>query len=186
MRCFVALWPDDAARGRLDALAHALHERWPHTRRMRRPNLHLTLAFIGELDEDRASNVAAQLAVLAVEPFAWTLEATGAFDGARVLWAGGAADVRLDALAARVRALLDGLRVHYDRKPFAAHVTLLRNLRRADAAGASAAIEPPIAWQVGQPVLVRSITDDAGTRYVTVEAPAAARPFGERQQNTAR
>jgi RNA 2',3'-cyclic 3'-phosphodiesterase len=167
LRCFVALQPDEAARGRLDELARAQQARFPSARRMRRENLHLTLAFIGAIDRALARLVAARLAGERPEPFAWSLDQLGAFGNSRVLWAGGA-DPRLAALAAQSRRLLDELAVHYDRKPFVAHVTLLRNVPREAARAVSAPIEPPVRWQAGMPVLLQSTTDASGTRYTPV------------------
>jgi 2'-5' RNA ligase len=167
IRCFVALQPDDAARQRLDAIAGEWQARLPAARRMRGDNLHLTLAFIGALEADRAGEVAARLAALPQAPVDWTLGAVGAFGGARVLWAGGS-DAQLDALAARVRALLDELGVRFDRKPFVAHVTLLRKLPREAVREADGAIEPPLRWHAGAAVLLQSLTGAEGTRYVPV------------------
>ncbi len=98
LRCFVALQPDQAALERLDRLADEQHARFPMARRMRRENLHLTLAFIGALQAERARQVAARLAVEEPSPFDWSLDELGAFAGARVLWVGGA-EAQLEALA---------------------------------------------------------------------------------------
>jgi len=173
IRCFVALQPDAAARDRLDALASAQHSRFPNARRIRRDNLHLTLAFIGALDAGIARSVARHLAAQTAEPFDWTLGDLGVFGRARVLWVGGA-DARLDALAARIRALLDALDVHYDRKPFVAHVTLLRKLPRDASREAALKVEPPILWRAAAPVLLQSKTDTEGTHYAPVEAAAGS------------
>jgi RNA 2',3'-cyclic 3'-phosphodiesterase len=167
IRGFVALQPDEAARERLDQLAGEQHARFPSARRMRRENLHLTLAFIGALDADLAQQVAAHLAAERAEPFTWSLDAVGAFGGAGVLWAGGS-DAQLGALAARSRRLLDELGVRFDRKPFVAHVTLLRKVPREAAREAAHRIEPPILWQAGTPVLLESKTDAQGARYTPV------------------
>jgi 2'-5' RNA ligase len=169
IRCFVALQPDEAARDRLDRLAEAQQSLFPRARRMRRENLHLTLAFIGALDSEAARRVVARLAAEPIEPFDWTLDAVGTFGGARVLWAGGS-DARLQALAQRARRLLDELGIGYDRKPFVAHVTLLRNVPRAAATAAALAIEPPILWHAVAPVLLQSTTSADGTRYTPVAA----------------
>lgn len=165
MRCFVALWPDDAARERLAAVAREQQRRFPRARAMRAENLHLTLAFIGELDETRAAKVAAVLDALPFESFGWTLDAVGAFDRARVLWAAGPDCAPLAALAQRVRALLDELRVRYDRKPFVAHVTLLRDLTRDDARRAAAPIAPPVVWRADRPQLLQSVQREGRLRY---------------------
>ena len=173
MRCFVALWPDAAARARLAALADEQGTLHRGARAMRAENLHLTLAFIGELDEPRARAAAQAVVRLEAPPFVWTLERLGVFARARVLWAGGPRCEALEALATRVRAALDALAIAYDRKPFAAHATLLRNLPRSAAHTAASPIAPPIVWRAARPVLLRSATEAGRLRYV--EVPDAAR-----------
>ncbi len=163
MRCFIGIWPDAPARARLDVTARDLHALVPAARRMRAGNLHLTLAFIGSLDEKVAARVAARLEEFPHAPFDWLLDSTGAFAGAHVAWAGGAEDERLSQLAGRTRDLLDTLAVSYDRKRFAAHVTLLRDVDRAAALAGS--IAPPIVWRVEKPLLLRSLSAADGTRY---------------------
>ncbi|MCX8115386.1 MAG: RNA 2',3'-cyclic phosphodiesterase [Burkholderiaceae bacterium] len=165
MRCFVALSPDDAARERLAAGVREQQRRFPRARAMCAENLHLTLAFIGELDAARAAEVTSALDALPFESFVWTLDAVGAFDRARVLWAAGPDCEPLSQLAQRVRSVLDALRVPYDRKPFVAHVTLLRDLTRSDAQRAAAPIVPPIAWRAGRPQLLCSVHSEGRLRY---------------------
>lgn len=169
VRCFIALQPDEAALERLDRLAREQQARFPSARRLRRENLHLTLAFIGVAPRAQARQVAARLADLPFEPFDWTVDAVGAFGGTRVLWAGGSSDA-LRALAQRTRALLDDLAVPYDRRPFVAHVTLLRNVPRGAAHEVAAAVAPPIVWHAGPPVLLQSTTEAGGTRYTALPA----------------
>jgi 2'-5' RNA ligase len=64
--------------------------------------------------------------------------------------------------------LLDELQLRYDRKPFVPHVTLLRNVPRA-ALSMTQIIDPPIAWLAHRPVLLQSIHDEKGTRYVALD-----------------
>ena len=139
---------------------------------MRSANLHLTLAFIGELDAETAHRVADSLAQSTWTAAAWRIDRIGAFDRARVLWAGSGDDPRLNETAARVRALLDELGVRYDRKPFAPHVTLLRNLPRA-AHGTAQALAPAIDWPTRRPVLLQSLHAEDGTRYAALDAGAS-------------
>ncbi len=167
MRCFVALWPDEATRVALDQLARAWHTRFARARRMRRANLHLTLAFIGELDAAVAGRLAAQLAGQTWDAGGWTIDRISAFDRVRVLWAGCEASTYLDGLAGQVRASLDDLQLRYDRKPFVPHVTLLRNLP-PDAAGAFELLEAPVHWQATAPVLLRSSATVDGVQYMPV------------------
>jgi 2'-5' RNA ligase len=155
-RCFVGLWPDADAAVRLVSLADELGREYPHARRITRANLHLTLAFIGDLESDAAQRVALLLGALPVVPFTWTIDSIGSFAGPRVAWAGGPTRPALQALVDTVRELLTAAQVRFDQRPFVPHVTLLRHLPRT-AAGLERPIEPPIAWQAGAPVLLRSL-----------------------------
>jgi 2'-5' RNA ligase len=155
MRCFVGLWPDAEAADRLAALAATLGRDYPHARRIARDNLHLTLAFIGDLADADAQRVALRLRALDVPPFAWTVDQVGSFAGPRVAWAGGLAPPPLQALVEAVRAVLNEEQVRFDRRPFVPHVTLLRHLPRA-APTLARAIAPPILWRCSAPLLLRS------------------------------
>ncbi len=117
-------------------------------------DLHLTLAFIGELDAPRARRVAAMLAALDVPAFDWAIDHSGSFAAAGVVWAGGAPDPRLDALAQAVRRGLALLGVPCDARPFRPHVTLLRG--RAPPQDTACALAPPVRWPVTRPLLARS------------------------------
>jgi 2'-5' RNA ligase len=165
MRCFLAAWPDDAARGRCAALIDTLRPHADHGRAMRAENLHLTLAFIGELPDAAGPGLAADCAELRLPAHDWALTEIGFFARPRVLWAGGALSDELAAIAAAARALLDRRRIGYDRKPFVPHVTLLRDVRRFDG---PRAIEPPIGWPIRSVGLFRSGRDERGARYFRV------------------
>jgi 2'-5' RNA ligase len=162
-RVFVALWPPPETRERLESLSGRLHALAPRARRLRGERLHLTLAFIGALETPRVVELARRLSSLGTREFDWTLDHTGYFARARVVWAGGPALPQLEALAAEVRALLDALAIAYDRKPFVPHVTLLRDVI-AWPPGA-APLSQPIAWRCDRPMLVRS---EPGGGYVNV------------------
>lgn len=129
-------------------------------------NLHLTLAFIGEIPGDTAHRIAEQLRGLQAEAGSWKLDRVGAFRRARVLWAGGAPPPALASLAADVRAMLDRLGVTYDRKPFVPHVTLLRDVALRQTVDAP--IEPAVAWTVNAAVLLQSTPAGGSVRYEAV------------------
>ena len=170
MRCFIAAWPDDATRQRLQQLIDALVPRVPKARPMQPRNLHLTLAFIGTLDDAAAARVASASGDLLEDAFEWSIDALGWFARARVAWAGGASNAQLDTAAARARARLDQLAVRYDRKTFVPHVTLFRDTRRFDCSGP---LSPPLAWRTETVALYTAARDVAGPIYRKVE-PARA------------
>jgi 2'-5' RNA ligase len=175
MRCFVACWPDDATRNRLDQAARQVLGRYPRARRVQAANLHLTLAFIGELALPRAHEAASALRAVAAEPFDWRIDHVGRFAHARVLWAGGPAEPRLTQLAQSARGELQALQIAFDTKPFVAHVTLLRDLpasRSTDSTVPQQAIDPPLLWPIRQARLVVSERDAQGlTRYRPLDPP---------------
>jgi 2'-5' RNA ligase len=182
VRLFIALDVPDAwrqaAAAQQDALVAALP---PEARRMLRPVrpelMHLTLRFLGEVDEGGVDPL--QAALDGVPPFAVTLSLAraGTFGPAArtgVAWlgVGGEVDV-LGEVAAEVErsARLAGLRA--DERPFTAHLTLARLGRHATVedrravAEAVAALEPPppepyLAHEV---LLVRSYLEGPAPRY---------------------
>lgn len=154
----MGLFPDPAAGEKLDALATDMQRDYAGSRKMRREQLHLTLAFIGPLVQDRADQVAQMLDAIPADPFFWALDRIGGFDHAHVLWVGGKREPRLIALVRIVRRGLDAMAINYDRKAFSAHVTLLRNIRHVSASF----LATPIAWHVTRPYLVVSERDLGG------------------------
>jgi 2'-5' RNA ligase len=97
-----------------------------------RDNIHLTLKFIGEVDDELAAKAGEALAAACIPaaPFRLRLMGFGKFpaaDGLDVLWAGVEASPALDSLFAGVEAALRPLGIEPDTRPFHPHVTLGRN-----------------------------------------------------------
>jgi 2'-5' RNA ligase len=150
----------------LGALAARLAQAAPRARAVPAANLHLTLAFVGKLEPEDVVQLAGRLSARATAEFDWCIDRIGYFDRARVVWAGGPDNAALHDLARDVRGLLDSMAVAYDRKPFVAHVTLLRDVRRWRVPPTSVA--PPILWKCGTPTLVRSMQAATGVVYMPV------------------
>jgi RNA 2',3'-cyclic 3'-phosphodiesterase len=165
---FVALWPTPAVRTRLSEVADQLARLAVGGRQMAAANLHLTLAFIGMLQADRVADLARGLADCATSEFDWVVDRVGHFSAARVVWAGGADSANLRAVTASVRELLESMDIDFDRKPFAAHVTLLRDVARWNTP--HHAIDPSIVWRCQRPALIRSDPGPHGVSYTPVQA----------------
>ncbi len=101
---------------------------------------HLTLAFLGEVDEEKLPLLTSALgeAVRDASPFTVVARGVGAFPSTsrpRIVWVGvGEGRAEVDDLARRVRAALLETGVPFDTKPFVAHATVLRVRRPADQA----------------------------------------------------
>lgn len=166
MRCFVAVWPDQATRVALAALSGDLRQHVEHRRAARIDDLHLTLAFIASLPEDAAVPVAEALARLRFDPFDWRIDTLGFFSEAGVVWAGSepASNKSLAALARQSRGILDRMSIEYDPKPLSPHVTLFRGVRQFE----TRRIGVPINWRIDSLALYRSAGGRAGSNYTRV------------------
>jgi 2'-5' RNA ligase len=96
--------------------------------------LHVTLRFLGEVDEGRVDAITTALAasVRSSRPFAVTLGGVGAFPGLakpRVVWLGVERHPALELLANDVERALMSLAFEPELRPFAPHVTLGRATR---------------------------------------------------------
>lgn len=93
-----------------------------------RDQLHLTLAFYGEMEERRADDLAAELSRAATGgPFEFSLQGVGAFGDAHrshSLWAGVEPNDRLSVLAGRCRAAGERAGVVMEKRDYRPHVTL--------------------------------------------------------------
>src|SRR5262245_818372 len=145
MRLFVAVDPPPAAADHLAEMVSALEVARPaepgrSTRLADPTRWHVTLAFIGEVDEERAPDAAEALgraASAAAEPIRVRVAGGGRFGRGRftIMWAGMQGDLEgLTGFAAIVRRELRRSRVPFDRKQFRAHLTLARPGDRITAA----------------------------------------------------
>lgn len=165
MRCFIAAWPNPLTRVALAAVSDDVRTRVAHRRATRIDDLHLTLAFIGNLGDEDAFAVADAIAKVHFRPFTWQLDTLGFFDDAGVVWVGAAPPpvMALAALTDRARAVLDRFDLDYDRRPLVPHVTLLRGARRFHVERVA-----PIEWLIDSIALYRSTPIGEAARYVRV------------------
>lgn len=166
MRCFIAAWPDDATRERLARTQASLAAAARGARPMQPRNFHLTLAFIGELDDAAARALVPHLGALHDAAPVWSMDTAGWFPRARVAWIGGDASTDLAEATARARAVLDAQDIDYDHKPFVPHVTLYRDVRSFDASR----LPQPLAWHTAHVALYAGARDRDGPLYRAVAA----------------
>jgi 2'-5' RNA ligase len=91
--------------------------------------MHLTLRFIGEVDEMAFDSIKQALAAVTASPFSMSLNGVGQFPpkgAARVLWVGLDAPATLFELQRRIETTLNQLGYPPEERPFAAHITLAR------------------------------------------------------------
>lgn len=164
MRVFFAIRIGPPADAALEALAARL-ARETGGRAVARANLHLTLAFVGDVDPGRLDALLAAGAraasAAACGPLRLRLDGLGRFAGARVAWV--APTVRHEPLAALARALVATCAhagLPCDARPFAPHVTLVRGARR-DPCG----VVVPVELQAAAFELMHSRATPVGVAY---------------------
>ncbi len=133
-RLFVALDLPDTIKGPLGSLMRGLGDvRW-----MSDDQLHLTLRFVGELDNGQANEVADALSLVPGLPFDLRLKGIGHFPPRgepRIIWAGVERQPELTAFKRRIDRALQQVGVERDTKKYAPHVTIARLRRPPTQAG---------------------------------------------------
>ncbi|MEM6492602.1 MAG: RNA 2',3'-cyclic phosphodiesterase, partial [Pseudomonadota bacterium] len=99
IRLFVAIRPPAGVRAAIASLAGGV----PGARWTPEENVHVTLKFIGEIDEGLAADIDEALAGIQAAPFTMALAGVGAFDR-RLIWAGVDPVEPLNALRRKVEA----------------------------------------------------------------------------------
>jgi len=163
-RLFFALWPDDKTR---KAIASVVKQASQHHRgnSIRTDNLHLTLAFLGNVNLMQRECVEALAESMSITPFSLCLDHLGVFPRPKVLWLG--VKEKPDALKQLATRLGKGARdcgIKLDGKGFNPHVTLMRKVSKLN----EFQVEP-IYWNVDQFCLVQSISHPEGVEYQVVK-----------------
>lgn len=152
VRLFLALWPHTTARNQLNKLAQQL-ENSCLGHRVRSENLHLTLVFIGETEQNNISNICQVASEIHLSSFNLSLDRIYFWKKARVVVAGASQySTELAMLVQSLQRLLTTMNIQYDDShAFTPHVTLLRNVRQCKLPNAIEAIEwPVVRWSLVQ------------------------------------
>jgi 2'-5' RNA ligase len=125
LRLFVGLALPEDVRQRLALLCSGV----PKARWVAPENLHLSLRFVGEVDEILAESIDANLLAVRAPAFDLIVAGVGTFGQGRqtrVLWAGVERQPALDHLAAKVESAVVRAGMGPDTRRFSPHVTLAR------------------------------------------------------------
>lgn len=132
MRCFVAVPVGEGIRRRVGELQGTLRRVGADVKWVEEENLHLTLKFLGEMEEAALERLRGLLSAEASRwgPLAVEYSGTGVFPGEdrpRVVWVGVRGDVeKLAGLAAAVERAAAQVGVPREGRPFVAHLTVGR------------------------------------------------------------
>ena len=150
-RLFFALWPDDKTRqGLFHWQTHNLPAdvRWQH-----RADLHMTLHFLGQVDDSLLEPLLGLGAGLDALRFTMVLDEIGHWRKPQILWAGPTSvPGDLVQLHAQLGAGLNELGIATEARTYRPHVTLARKVRERPI------LQPllPLTWPVAALALVES------------------------------
>ena len=170
IRLFVALeLPFDVRERLLGVMGGVPGAKWQDD-----AQLHLTLRFIGEVEESKLADIHSALSAISFEPFDMSIESTGLFGTIkkpRFLWAGVTPEKPLKQLAKKIEAALVRCGLAPETRKFVPHITLARCKR--DATRITRFLErsadlSTASWSVDHFVLYRSHLGHGGAHYEPV------------------
>jgi RNA 2',3'-cyclic 3'-phosphodiesterase len=192
LRAFVAITLPPDLQDSLAAQTAPLKEVIPRVEWVKATNLHMTLKFLGNVEEEAIGPIVCGLTTAAaqVEAFDLDILELGVFPTLarpRVIWIG-ASGPRLSALVESIESALEPLGFPRETRPFSAHITLGRVRpfsRNASDGGPRKAIggpptptdtgsRPPV--PISQIVLMRSRPSPSGVTYTELAAFSLASP----------
>lgn len=159
-RLFFALWPDDGVRARLAEQAGLL----PITtgRRVPPENFHITLVFLGNVEEQAIPGLADSAAGLRIPGFSLQIERCGWWKRAKVAWLAPAyTPAPLEELVGQINQFCVSAGLPIDKRDYSPHLTIARKVNRP----VNNLCFDPIGWDVRDFCLVESVTHEHGVRY---------------------
>ncbi len=163
-RLYFALWPDDGIR--LQLARHRLQlAREGNGRAVFPVTLHMTLAFLGDVDAKLIPEIEQIGRHVVATPFNYTVNMAGCFAKAQVAWLGAKETPwHLFALQKNLQSLLVGAKLDHDTRAFRPHITVARDIETPFEDRAI----PPVRWPINQFCLVSASSGAAGPEYEVI------------------
>ena len=164
MRCFFSVVPDAASRLQIESWRRRC---WPTLERpVAAQNFHLTLAFVGDIDQGQLQVLEEVMDACPVPQFNLTLNDVGYWSDSSVLWLAPVQPPEaLMTLARRCASAANKAGVRVSRRRYQPHLTLAR---RVTLPPAPPLMEADFQFQVSGFLLQQSILDKQGARYIDV------------------
>jgi len=178
LRLFVAILLDDEVRTALGRVQQTLDRRCDGVRWVRTDQLHVTVKFLGDVDDRDVSAVTEAIAAGAADGAETTMTVSGAGcfpprGGVRIVWAGASDEGGALARAAEaINGRLEALGFEAERRRWSPHITIGRVKFDKSAGRVRSAVEQASYPSLMQPVdsvsLMSSVLSPKGPTYDTV------------------
>lgn len=164
-RLFFALWPDDLVRRQIAKVAMKLPA--DAGKKVKTANLHATLCFLGQIEEDQVDNIIEAANTIRAQHFRLQLDSREWWKKSQLTWMGASEPPEiLETLVDDLTEALIPCGFHPDQRPFKLHITLMRNVKKP--------IQhfhfKPISWLVNGFSLVESVTHPEGVEYRVIQS----------------
>lgn len=165
LRCFFAFWPDADTRLAIARQRDALRAMQPNpVRSMRDENLHLTLVFLGNINQQQLQQAQTVAEQVQAQAFEWHLDRYGYFPRPKVLhYQPNHVPAAAEDCQQQLNTALQAAGLPHEQRSWVPHVTLLRKVMAASAQQA-----PRVHWRVTEFVLVVSRQQAQGVVYEPV------------------
>jgi len=158
-RLFFALWPDESTRQACAEVVNPLKH--AGGKRVLPENLHVTLVFLGSVDEATEAVLISAANAIAVPKLTITFDRLDFWRKPRILCLTGRTEGgELKTLVAELNAVSQTLGIGIDKRPYTPHVTLIRKIKDA-----RPITFKPIVWQSDSFCLIESRTLPEGVEY---------------------
>jgi len=162
-RLFLALWPDDEVRQQLQTVQHKLKRSGVRAREIRPQNLHMTVAFLGDVSGQQAQLLSEKMAAISASAPLIELQRLGHWRRSKVLFiAPQSTPPELEQLLATLRQPLAEAGFPDELDNFRPHITLFRGLGLAPNNWLDIQC---IGWRASQLTLVCSQLTPRGAEY---------------------
>lgn len=161
-RLFFALWPDDKTRAKIDALNQSIAQ---PGRKLVPENLHITLVFLGNVDDAIAEAIQRDAAMIKGSPISLQFDELDYWRRPRVLCLTCHRQPKnLYSLVNALTGMVEAYPVRLDKRHYRAHITLARKARQRPLKQFE-----PIRVVAEHFALVQSISTQQGVRYEVLE-----------------
>lgn len=131
IRAFIAIELPGEVKKRLLRIQESLGKREGEPGWVKPSNMHLTLKFLGSIDEERVSTISEALKSAAedIAPFSVTTKGV-VLKGRHLLWVAFKESIELESLKEALDYELEAIGITRDKKPYTPHLTLRRVKKR--------------------------------------------------------
>ncbi len=178
MRCFIAIEISDEIRKALGELIQRLSGMGRGIRWVPPENIHLTLKFLGEVEDDRVPEIGRRLSEISSghSPISLRVRGAGAFPSLRspqVIWVGSEVSPGLESLYREIEEAMAALGFERERRDFNPHLTLgrVKDRRALDPVMKELQLMKDQDWgavEVTEVVLMKSVLTPKGAEYSRV------------------